>query len=40
VVCLCCALLLASCASPTRKDAVPTELADQSTVFNDPSIRT
>lgn len=40
VICLCCALLLASCASPTRKDAVPTELADQSTVFNDPSIRT
>lgn len=40
VACLLCTLLLASCASPTRRDAVPTELADAATVFDDPSIRT
>jgi len=40
VVCMVCALLLASCASPSRKEAVPTALADRASVFNDPSIRT
>ncbi len=32
--------VLASCSSPRRAPAVPTELADRATVFNNPALRT
>jgi predicted acylesterase/phospholipase RssA len=33
-------LIAASCSSPRRSPAVPTELADRATVFNNPALRT